>query len=91
MHRTTSLFSIALTISCALTAIAEEPVSFRKDLAPILLDQCLACHGPKKAEGGLRVDSYERVTKEGDSGSPGFVAKDLDLSEAFRRSLDGLS
>lgn len=85
MDRTTLLISVALTISSALSAIADEPVSFRKDLAPILLDQCLACHGPKKAEGGLRVDSYERVTKEGDSGSPGFVAKDLDLSEAFRR------
>ncbi len=87
MHCHTTLLSLALSL-CATTLLgADEPVSFRKDLAPILLDQCLACHGPKKAEGGLRVDSYERVTKAGDSGSPGFVAQDLELSEAFRRMI----
>lgn len=85
MHRTSSILSVAIVISCTLSALADEPVSFRRDLAPILLDKCLACHGPKKAEGGLRVDSFERVTKEGDSGSPGFIANDLDTSEAFRR------
>lgn len=85
MPHTTSLLTLALTVSIAALASADEPISFRKDLAPILLDKCLACHGPKKAEGGLRVDSFERVTKEGDSGSPGFTANDLDLSEAFRR------
>ncbi|MCA9125006.1 MAG: hypothetical protein H6822_08115 [Planctomycetaceae bacterium] len=85
MCRITSVLTFSLALVAGLSAIADEPVSFRKDLAPILLDKCLACHGPKKAEGGLRVDSFERVTKEGDSGSPGFVAKDLELSEAYRR------
>jgi dipeptidyl aminopeptidase/acylaminoacyl peptidase len=66
-------------------APAQEPVSFRKDIAPILVDNCLACHGPKKAEGGYRIDTYERLVGEGDSGAPGFVAKDVDSSEAFRR------
>ncbi|MDA1053945.1 MAG: hypothetical protein O3C40_26135 [Planctomycetota bacterium] len=85
MYRISSLLAFSLSFSIAFSAIADEPVSFRKDLAPILLDKCLACHGPKKAEGGLRVDSFERVTKEGDSGSPGFVANDLETSEVFRR------
>lgn len=85
MNHTTTFLSATLAISFVLSASAEEPVSFSKDLAPILLDQCIACHGPKKAEGGLRVDSFERVTKEGDSGSPGFIAGDLELSEAYRR------
>src|SRR6185295_14860508 len=62
-----------------------EPISFKGQIAPILIDNCLACHGPKKAEGGYRVDSYERVMKEGESASPGFAAADLDGSEAFRR------
>ncbi|MBP85116.1 MAG: hypothetical protein CMJ64_00090 [Planctomycetaceae bacterium] len=81
----TSILSLTLVAILATAATAEDPVSFRKDLAPLLLDQCLACHGPKKAEGGFRVDSFERVTKEGDSGSPGFTAKDLEGSEAFLR------
>lgn len=64
---------------------AAEPVSFRQDLAPLLLDQCLACHGARKAEGGFRVDSYERLMQEGDSGVPGFESHDLEMSEAVRR------
>lgn len=64
---------------------AQEPVSFSKHIAPILMDQCYACHGPKKAEGGYRVDSFERAVAAGDSATAGFTAKDLDGSEAFRR------
>lgn len=62
-----------------------EPVSFKRDVAPILLNNCLACHGPKKSEGDYRIDTFERVVAAGDSTQPGFVAKDLDGSEAFRR------
>ena len=65
-------------------ALAEAP-SFKRDIAPLLLSNCLACHGPKKAEGGYRIDTYERVIAAGDSTSPGFHAKDLEGSEAFRR------
>jgi hypothetical protein len=64
---------------------ADEPVSFKRDVAPLLLDHCLACHGPKKAEGGYRIDTFEHVTGAGDSTQPGFLAKDLEGSEAFRR------
>jgi len=64
---------------------AAEPISFKRDIAPVLLNNCLACHGPKKAEGGYRIDTYERVIAAGDSTQPGFAAKDLDGSEAFRR------
>src|SRR5262245_50536879 len=74
---------VALLLACA--PASAEPVSFKKDVAPILLNNCLACHGPKKSEGGFRIDTYERVIKEGDSGAPGFAAKMLDGSEAFRR------
>ena len=52
----------ALVFALAATAAAQaDPVSFKKDISPILLDNCLACHGPKKAEGGYRIDTYERV------------------------------
>src|SRR5262245_7859866 len=62
-----------------------EPPSFKRDIAPVLLNHCLACHGPKKSEGGYRIDTFERVTAAGDSTQPGFTAKDLEGSEAFRR------
>lgn len=47
---------------------AGTPVSFRNDVAPILLDNCVACHGPKKAEGGYRIDTFDELLKPGDSG-----------------------
>lgn len=78
------LATAIIMLSTALAARAE-PVSFKADVAPLLLNQCLACHGPKKAEGGYRIDTFEKVMAEGDSSSPGFHAKDLDGSEAFRR------
>jgi WD40 repeat protein len=62
-----------------------EPVSFKRDIAPLLLNNCLACHGPKKAEGGYRIDTFERATAAGESTQPGFLAGKLDQSEAFRR------
>lgn len=63
----------------------DNPVSFRRDIAPIILDNCLACHGPKKAEGGYRVDTFERLVAAGDSGTAGFTPANADGSEAFRR------
>ena len=52
-------------------ANAQEAASFKADIAPILINNCLACHGPKKAEGGYRVDTFERFLREGDSGAAG--------------------
>ena len=79
------LISITTLILSAEIVSGYEPVSFRKDVAPILLDRCLACHGHRAAEGGFRVDSYERLMREGDSGSKGISAGDIDASEVFRR------
>ena len=60
-------------------------VSYRSDIAPILLDSCLACHGPKKAEGGYRVDTYEELLKAGDSGELPIAASPDQVSELLRR------
>ena len=64
---------------------AEEPVSFSKQVAPILLKHCQACHGAREAEGGVRLDNFEETLKESDSGSPGFLAKNLDESAIYLR------
>jgi WD40 repeat protein len=74
-----------LVIVVAPVVLRAEPVSFKRDVAPVLLNNCLACHGPKKSEGGYRIDTFEKVTSEGDSTQPGFKARDLEGSEAFRR------
>ncbi len=77
---------VAAVVMCVTTTIAwGEPVSFRQSIAPILIDNCLPCHGPKKAEGGYRVDTFERTMAAGESTTAGFAAKNLEGSEAFRR------
>jgi hypothetical protein len=77
---------LALAALSTLASLAHaEPVSFKTEVAPLLINNCLACHGPKKAEGGYRIDTYEKVIAAGDSTSPGFHAKDVEGSEAFRR------
>lgn len=76
---------LAITLSISASASAADPVSFRKDIAPILLGNCLACHGPKKSEGGFRVDAFARVTSAGDSGATGIAAGKLNDSEVYLR------
>ncbi|MFM8933586.1 MAG: PSD1 and planctomycete cytochrome C domain-containing protein [Gemmataceae bacterium] len=41
---------------------------FEQKIRPLLNDQCQKCHGEKKQQGGLRLDSLESVLKGGDSG-----------------------
>ena len=36
---------------------AEEQVDYGKQVKPILLERCYACHGALKQEGGLRLDT----------------------------------
>lgn len=48
---------------------------FEKHVRPLLAEHCLACHGPKKQEGGLRLDSRAALLKGGDSGAAVTVGK----------------
>lgn len=81
-----SSFLVATTLTLGgLASASAQPVSFKQKVASILVDNCLACHGPKKAEGGYRVDTFERAMAAGESTQPGFVAKNLEGSESFRR------
>lgn len=84
MSRLTLLVSFVVAAILGAPAHAE-PVSFKKEVASILLNNCLACHGPKKAEGGYRVDSFERFMKAGDSSSAAITAGKTAESEMFRR------
>ncbi|MBA4065591.1 MAG: hypothetical protein C0501_18130 [Isosphaera sp.] len=41
---------------------------FEASVRPILVAQCVKCHGPEKQKGGLRLDSGEAALKGGDAG-----------------------
>ena len=69
--------------ACVLAAGSAEPVSFRKDVAPVLHRRCAACHGEESAKSGYRLDTFERMGKAGDTDSPPVVAGKPDESELY--------
>lgn len=49
-------------------AAAPGQVSFVKDVAPILIKNCMACHGPRDPKGQYQLHTYEAFAKSGESG-----------------------
>src|SRR4051794_22971773 len=61
---------------------------FERRVRPVLVDHCLACHGPKVAKGGLRLDSREGLMAGAESGpvvTPG-EPEESPLVAAVRRA-----
>ncbi len=51
------------------TASKAGEVSFSNDIAPVLMENCNGCHiGGQRASGGLRLDTFARLLRGGDSG-----------------------
>lgn len=59
-------------------------VSFRRDIAPMLVEKCQACHGPEKAESSYRVDTFARLKAAGENELAPFTAGKPDESELLR-------
>lgn len=51
-----------------LPAAAKEVIDFRRDIEPIFKAACIACHGPDKQRGGLRLDHAEAAYQGGNTG-----------------------
>ena len=47
---------------------AQSRDEFENSIRPLLLEHCIECHGPKKAESGLRLDTRESLLSGGDRG-----------------------
>lgn len=55
----------------------DRATAFADVVQPILRDRCSSCHGPAKSNGGLRLDSWEMLSKGGKHGpviKPGALA-----------------
>lgn len=47
----------------------DETVSFKADVAPLLVENCRGCHiGARQGRGGLRMDTFAQLLRGGDSG-----------------------
>jgi WD40 repeat protein len=66
-------------------AADESSISFKRDVAPIFLENCVACHDAKKAEGGYRIDTFTELSKSGDSGVLPLKVSNDEGAELLRR------
>jgi WD40 repeat protein len=90
--RTSVLIAYGLALSCLLLgvfapcAVADDAaVSFSKQIAPILVSKCQACHGATEAESGYQVTNYNASIKAGDSEVSAVTPGKIDESELFAR------
>ena len=73
-------------------ATGKETVSFSKDLAPILAETCMGCHGTQQPRENFSVSNFERLLKGGDAGVnilPGKSADSLLIKKLKGTAADG--
>ncbi|WP_254513163.1 PSD1 and planctomycete cytochrome C domain-containing protein [Anatilimnocola floriformis] len=73
---------LILFFVCAAAATAADEAAlelFEKSVRPVLVETCLECHGSKKQEGSLRLDTRAAALKGGDTG-PAFVPSEPEKS-----------
>jgi mono/diheme cytochrome c family protein len=68
---------VVLATPCCLRAAGED--FFENKVRPVLRQHCFACHGDRRAGGGLRLHTREAMLKGGDTG-PAVVLGEPDKS-----------
>ncbi|XZE21691.1 DUF1549 domain-containing protein [Pirellulaceae bacterium SH449] len=64
------LGSMLLVVTPFGFARADDPVSFSRDVFPILRDNCFGCHQPAKQMGSYLMTDFSALLSAGESGSP---------------------
>lgn len=62
--------------SVTMTGVEFQNASFTEDILSFLLYACESCHGAERAEGGIRLDSYEAIMSGGNEHGPLIVEGD---------------
>jgi WD40 repeat protein len=78
-------WSLAALVAALLAApaFAQKPVSFINDVAPILKENCFACHDAKKRAGKYDMTTFDKMMSGGSDGEPVLAGKVAD-SELHR-------
>ena len=73
---TRALAMSVILLAGALCASGEEPngIDFKTEIEPILLANCIDCHGPDEQESDFRVDRLASLLAGGNSGEPAIIA-----------------
>lgn len=77
--------SIPLLLTVVTVAAADEPVRFNRDIRPILMKNCSACHGGVKEAGGISFIYREKALGLGKSGEHPIVPGKPGESAMLRR------
>ncbi|MSR57398.1 MAG: DUF1553 domain-containing protein [Planctomycetaceae bacterium] len=86
-HGIAGLALAAVVLAALQTVSAGEPISFNRDVRPILAEHCWRCHGldEKARRSGLRLDDRELALRRADSGVAAIVPGKPDESELIER------
>ena len=85
-HRIVLFCALGVLVQASSAWAQSNPaVDFGAQIQPIFAKRCVSCHGPDKAEGGLRLDQRESAFSKQGSGLAAITAKDVAKSELIRR------
>ena len=76
---------VETTFAQGQTATPPAKVDFAREVQPILAKRCFSCHGPDKAEGGLRLNKSESALAELESGAHAIVPGNIEQSVLLER------
>lgn len=82
-----ALWMALICSSAAVHAEAIEATTLNGEVYAILKRACFECQGPERQDGGLRLDSRERVLQGGDSEPTIRFARGLAISRRVPRAL----
>ncbi len=88
LQRLVVLLAAAFILTAVGSAQAQQTpgkIHFDRDIQPLLAKRCFSCHGPDKAEAGLRLSSEESALATLESGARGVVPGKPEASEVLRR------
>jgi len=66
----------------------DAPISFKKDVLPILQSRCIKCHGGQKTEKGLNMTDFQHLMAGSEKG-PVVVASDAAASKMIQMVQQG--